>query len=154
MTSTEIEIALMEHFGIRTNLIVPNVSWGMLPYEADLVILTKSNYGTEIEIKISKSDLKRDREKNHSHNSELFKYFYFAVPEELEEFALQEIPLHAGLFVIKHQPKSSKKYWVSLSRPPATSKYFRKWESSERLKLAELGCMRILGLKRKLIIKE
>ena len=55
MKTIEMEVALMKHFGIRQNIIVPNVSWSFLNYEADLVVLTKSNYATEIEIKISKA---------------------------------------------------------------------------------------------------
>ena len=43
----EILALLAEHWGIRNNIIVPNVSWGMLDYEADLLIMNKTGYVTE-----------------------------------------------------------------------------------------------------------
>lgn len=40
----DMEVAVMEHFGVRQNLIVPNVWWGMgLNHECDMLVLTKSN---------------------------------------------------------------------------------------------------------------
>ena len=149
MKTLEMEIALMSHFGIRRNIIVPNVFWGMLPYEADLVILTKSNYATEIEIKISKADLKKDKEKRHNHDSDMFKYLYFAVPKELTEFALTEIPGKAGLLEVIDRGKGYNKF-VRQVKPPVLNKNHMQWKNHERVKLAELGCMRILGLKMKI----
>ncbi len=52
MKTIDIEIAVMAYLGIRKNLIVPNVSWGLVTYEMDLLSLTQSRYATEIEIKI------------------------------------------------------------------------------------------------------
>ena len=47
--------------GIRSNIIVPNVSWGMgIEYEADLIVLSKQGYATEYEIKRSYSDFVAD----------------------------------------------------------------------------------------------
>ena len=43
---------------IRTDIVVPNLSWGLLNHEADLAIIRKSGYLTEIEIKRSYQDLK------------------------------------------------------------------------------------------------
>ncbi len=151
ITTLEMEIALMAHYGVRQNLIVPNVSWGLLTYEADLVILTGSNYATEIEIKISKADLKKDKEKKHTHNSDMFKYLYFAVPKKLVEFALTEIPESAGLYSIETRNIEGGYYWVEQIKPPVLNKAHIKWTDGYRVKLAELGCMRILGLKRKLL---
>ena len=51
LTVKEIQALLAEHWGIRTNIIVPNVSWGMLDYEADLLIMNKTGYVTEIVFK-------------------------------------------------------------------------------------------------------
>ena len=144
------EVALMEHLGIRQNIIVPNVSWSFINYEADLVVLTKSNYATEIEIKVSKADLKKDKEKRHTHNSNYFKYLYFAVPKELVEFALTEIPEKAGLYEVYRSHRDNR-YWVNQVRAPKLNKKCVKWKASERSYLAALGCMRILGLKKKLI---
>ena len=63
----EIEDAIILHLtsGIRSNLIVPNVSWGMgINYEADLVVVSKSGYATEYEIKRSYSDFIADFHKD------------------------------------------------------------------------------------------
>ena len=143
------EIALMSHIGVRQNIIVPNVSWAFLNYEADLVSLTQSGYATEIEIKISKADLKKDKEKRHNHDSDYFKYLYFAVPKKLTEFALTEIPKKAGLYEV-YEKASGNGYWVKQIKPPVLNINHRQWSHDERLKLAEIGCMRILGLKRKI----
>ena len=48
----------MNFFNYRANLIVPNISWGLGLHECDLLVLTSSGYATEIEIKVSKADLK------------------------------------------------------------------------------------------------
>lgn len=70
ISTLQCEVAIMKHFGIRANLIVPNVSWEIysLPFrtlhECDILILSNSGYATEVEIKISKADLLKDREKN------------------------------------------------------------------------------------------
>ncbi len=149
LNTLDMEIALMNHVGIRQNIVVPNVSWSFLSYEADLVILTKSNYATEIEIKISKSDLKKDKEKNHNHNNEHFKYLYFAVPKDLVEFALTEIPDRAGLYEV-YKTSNENRYWVTQIRPPKLNKNHVRWKESERNYLSELGCMRILNLKEKI----
>lgn len=146
MTTPEMEIALMSFLGIRQNIIVPNVSWSFLDYEADLVVLSKNNYATEIEIKISKSDLKKDKDKNHNHCSKYFKYLYFAVPSHLLEFALTEVPEKAGIYEVVGENGD---YWVRKIRSPAKNKDSLQWLEGDRNYLAELGCMRILGLKKK-----
>jgi len=151
---------VMEYFGIRQNIIVPNVYWGIngLDYECDLIRLTKSNYATEIEIKVSKYDLKKDKEKLHNHGSSLFRYLYFAVPAELSEFALSEIPEKAGLLSV--EKRKSQYSWEKLPfvykvteiKKPKVNKFSRRWSDEERCKLLRLGTMRILGLK-KMIVK-
>ena len=67
----------------RSDLVVPNVSWGLLPYEADLFVAKKSNLCIEFEIKRSLEDFKKDFEKYHTHDSDLIAYFYYVVPEKI-----------------------------------------------------------------------
>ena len=131
---------------------VPNVFWGIgLNYECDLIILTPSNYAKEIEIKISKADLLIDKKKKNYHNSSIFKELYFAVPEKLQEIALKEIPANAGLFVVSEKSYKNKIYYNVKEIKKARKKTIPyKWTQEERLKLASLGAMRILGLKNKL----
>lgn len=42
----------------RRNTVVPNAYWGLgLTWEADLLVISKAGYLTEVEIKVSKADL-------------------------------------------------------------------------------------------------
>ena len=73
----------------RTDIIIPNLSWGMLNYEADLIIISKSHYMTEVEIKRSLSDLKADFKKDVLHNDERVRDLYYALPASIEEKAME-----------------------------------------------------------------
>ena len=62
----EIQLALRDCsllFDLRNDLVCPNVSWGLLPYEADLLGIKKNGIVTEVEIKRSYEDFKKDFEK-------------------------------------------------------------------------------------------
>ena len=83
LTVKQIQYCL-RHCGIwkpNTDLMVPNVSYGLLSYEADFIIMTPNGYLTEIEIKRSFEDFKADFKKEHRHNDEKIYHFYFCVPE-------------------------------------------------------------------------
>lgn len=152
MKTIDIEIAVMKYCNIRQNIIVPNISWGIVDrggclHEIDICVLTKSNYATEIEIKTSKADLIADKKKLHGHYHRLIKYLYFAVPEELKEIALIEIPIRAGLYVIKEYKGENH---VLKIRPASVNRNAVPWTDHQRQKLSELGTMRILGLKEKI----
>lgn len=57
----DMELAVTGLLNFRVYTIVPNVSWGLgLGHECDLLALDQQRRFTEIEIKISKSDLVRD----------------------------------------------------------------------------------------------
>lgn len=107
MKTLDIEIALMSHY-YGAYIVVPRVhidpdynTGSSFPYEADIILLNrKSNYATEIEIKVSKSDLIKDKDKKHNHDSNLFSRLYFAVPKDLYEIALEHVPDKAGILVI------------------------------------------------------
>ncbi len=144
MNTLEIEIAMMRRLGVRQNLIVPNVSWGIANlHECDLLVLSKQNYATEIEIKISRADLLADSKKRHGHYHNHIARLFFAVPESLGNIALQSIPDRAGLYVVKNKR-------VKLARQCRRNPQAVRWTDKERLKLAHLGTMRILGLKSKI----
>lgn len=151
INTLDIEVVMMKHLNIRQNLIVPNISWGMdvggrSLHECDLLALSKSGFATEIEIKISKADLLKDKDKRHGHNHKAIANFYYAVPENLKQIALKSIPTRAGLFVVREYNNrhvvSKVKGCVRISNPI-------KWSEKDRMKLARLGTMRILGLKQK-----
>ena len=149
MKTLEMEIALMRKLGIRINLIIPNVSWGMHGmHECDLLCLSKSGYATEVEIKVSKADLLKDVEKPHKHEHRLITYLYFAVPEKLKLIALEVIPKHAGLYVVTEYRSGG--IYVSQVKEAQRKKGAVKWSTEDKYKLARLGAMRILGLKSKI----
>jgi len=147
MKTIDVEIALMDYYKVNKKLIVPNVSWGMGIglHECDLLILTPTGYATEIEIKVSKGDLLKDKFKPHAHKHNHIKSFYFCVPEKLKEIALNDIPSRAGLLVISDKMK------ITEIRKPTHNTTAIKWDEHLMFKLAKLGTMRILTLKKNII---
>lgn len=89
MTLEQIEAALVCYpfspFYCRTHLVVPNVSWGFLNHEADLLVMSKARLLTEVEIKRSWSDFLADFKKGHDHSHPLIARFYYAVPASIGE---------------------------------------------------------------------
>ena len=150
MTANDIELAVSRNYGIRQNIIVPNVSWGIhcLQYEADLVVLRPSGWGIEIEIKVSGSDIKADLKKRHTHDCNLFKELWFAVPEELAGHS--DIPERAGIISVKvcvansYQPNG---HSATRIRPATTNKEAIKWSDRNRQALCRLATMRVWSLK-------
>ena len=57
------EMIIRQEVSLRNEIAIPNLSWGMLPYEADLVVINKTGYMREYEIKRSFQDLKADFKK-------------------------------------------------------------------------------------------
>lgn len=161
----DIEIAVMKQFDIRQHLIVPSVSNQMMivPFETDMLVLTKSNYAYGFEIKTSKSDLKADFKKpQHTRFNEIkngktglerfyrkFKYFSYAVPEQLKECALELIPDFCGLWVYKKQEYPILPKFYQAREPKKLFDY--KWSEKQRYELARLGTMRIYALKKALL---
>jgi hypothetical protein len=169
MKTLDIEIAIIKGFNPRQNIIVPNVSWGLHDnnyaplHECDVLILSGSNYATEVEIKVSKSDLLIDKNKRHAHKHNLIRRFYYAVPEKLKDTALEIIPENAGLLVISTKEATNYK-WYDEGRCDEYKIYYNrvdtvkeckintsaiKWTDEQKFQLARLGAMRILGLKQK-----
>lgn len=133
----DIEIALAYYFNWYQKLIVPNVfiSGG---HECDLLVLSTSGYATEIEIKTSKQDLKRDKQKSHTHDSKKIKYLYFAIPEKLEkDIAL--IPEKAGILIVEGG------YVRKIKDPQLLYKY--KFDDGDKLELVRKSLDRIWKLK-------
>lgn len=164
------EIALMQYFNITKNLVVPNVTnmSGLVGFETDLLVLSKSGYATGVEIKVSKSDLKNDLKKRHikSLNDNIrpwnksakefyfepYKYFYYAVPEYLLEDAKKQIPEFSGLLIARRSITSYGQPYISITPKKQSDELFRtKWTKDEQYKLARLGAMRILKYKYKLL---
>ena len=144
MNLIDIETALARYFNYRTNIIVPNVSWGMFTHECDLLVLTPAGYATEVEIKTNKYDLLRDKKKKHGHHSTRIKFLYFAIPEILAEYQ-EHIPDRAGIITLDYYPGSTTLRCKTIRNAKRNSDY--KFSAEERYQLARLGTMRIWTLK-------
>nr|DAT75679.1 MAG TPA: DNA repair protein MmcB-like protein [Caudoviricetes sp.] len=114
MNTPEMEKLIYWYFKESSLVIVPKVSgnnwwldteadpmiWkNIVNHECDMLIVTKNHYLTEVEIKISLSDLKADFKKEHQHKDENIKNFYYAFPEEMKEKALELIPKDCGILI-------------------------------------------------------
>jgi hypothetical protein len=141
------EEAIARMFGIRQNIIVPNISWGIFIHECDLLIVRPSGYAIEVEIKRSKNDLLNDFKKKHNHIDVRIQKLYYAIPEDLLEICEPLIPETAGVITV-HQSRGS--VYAIIHREIKPNKSRRKLTDIEILKVAKLGCMRIWGLKHKL----
>ena len=158
ITTLDIEIAVAQFLDLRANLIVPNVSWGMELHECDLLIATKNRYLWEIEIKISKADLVKDKGKRHGHYDERIKRLYFAIPDTLIGH-IDHVPDRAGIIVVdteqlldyRSNNRNVKMYRYccdTIKEPQQASG--KKMTDAEYLKLARLGAMRVWALKNKI----
>jgi len=143
-TAKGIELQVAVYFGTRSHVIVPNISWSMLPYEADLVIMHKSRYADEVEIKVSRSDLLRDGKKYHQHDSNIFRRLWFAIPRKLEN-DISEIPERAGILIVERSG-IVRKY-----RQPKINGAALHLSEEWAFNLARLGCMRMWTLKYQLL---
>lgn len=162
MNCSQIEVAIANYFDVRKNLIVPNISWGAGLHECDLLIITKSGYATEVEIKVSKADLKKDFKKGHNHIDERIKALFYAVPEKLLPIALELVPDTAGIFVCKWREEviyyeGTINEWRTPARAVAVlvrnanpTHKFRAMNPEEINNIMRLGCMRIFSLKDKI----
>ena len=150
----------MQELNIRTNLIVCNVTplSGLVRFETDLLSLSKSGYATGVEIKTSKSDLKNDLKKKQWKNLkrvygsksgleryfEPYKYFYYAVPEDLVDAVEEQVPSWCGIYAIGKKVRE-----VRSAKQILPYDKTRKWTIEDRLSLARLGAMRVLNMKKK-----
>lgn len=83
----------------------PNISWGFFRWgEVDYLQISKSMYLTEVEIKVSYTDFKKDRSKTKFKNPRYFALwqkqihnFYYAAPSSLAEQILPEIDPNYGV---------------------------------------------------------
>jgi len=78
----------------RTDTMLPNLSWGLLNHEADLCIISKTGYLTEIEIKRSLEDLRADFKKKIFHDDERVYNFYYCLPISIKDKALELFEEH------------------------------------------------------------
>ena len=152
LKTNRLELLVANHFGMRENIIVPNVSWGLLNHEADLLVLRPSGWAEEVELKVSRSDLKRDSLKHHGRGhraSDKVHKLWFAVPQALADDP--SIPAHAGILSARYTPQG----WViETVRAPTCNRHAHKLTATEIHQLMRLGMFRIWTLKQKLLLKQ
>jgi len=153
MTAKEVQHALTysqrSPFFIRSHYVVPEVYWGMgFHHRLDLLSITMdTRSGTEIEIKVSKSDLKKDLEKEHKHVDYRIKQLYFAGPIELQEAFFEYAPPRAGIITVYYNDKSKyHPYQCTVRRRPKPQKNWHKFTDEEIFALLRLGNMRYWSL--------
>lgn len=145
-TAREIELSIAAYFDSRINIIVPNVSWGLFNYEMDIVVLKPNGDVYEIEIKISKSDLRADNKKRHQHRNKSARRLYFAIPEKLKlNHCIEHIPERAGILVVDTRGI------VTEYRKAEDDRAANKFDDKKRITLARLGALRVWNLKRNLL---
>lgn len=150
-------MALAKHYGVRKNIIVPNISWGLLTHECDILVVRPSGIAIEIEIKISVADFKKDLTKRHHHKEgrNRISEFYYAMPKNIYEKVKDLINENAGILVCEkymHESYSHQPYeevFIKTIRNAKKIPNARKLTEKEMLKVAHLGCMRIFNLKDK-----
>ena len=167
----EIEVALSKtkDFNFVKNIVAFNVNGetDLLPlwHECDMLVLSKSGFLTEIEIKRSWTDFKNDFKKKHHHEGRgLIKYFYYCVPksilEQCYDLLVEQgndfqysgiITYDEDLYIEMHGKKI-----IPWGGGPHYYKIipilgFRKLFLEEQLQVARYGAMRSIMLKEKLI---
>jgi hypothetical protein len=159
LDTLQMEVTLANHYDLRRNLIVPNVHWGLgFLHEIDMLIVTKSGYASEIEIKISKSDLKHDMKKKWAHNNFIdnprIKTITFAMPESMVG-CVELVPEYAGIALVKwneewtniHGGTCPAHYSVEIYKKPRINHDARKLSADEIKHLYVLSAMRIWSYK-------
>ena len=131
-------------FNLKANYcVVSNVSWGLFTWgEADLIALRKSGYLIEGEIKISKQDFLKDKDKKKFNNCLVrwekdIKEFYYIVPEELSDFAMANTSYGVIATSITNYG-----YSVKVLRGAIVSKNAVKLPEKQQVNLLRLGCFR------------
>lgn len=147
MTETGVAFVLSKTlFRYRRFLLVPNVSYGLFPWEVDLAAMTPRGYVHEIEVKTTSGDLRRDLKKDkHNLRQQLehrrwFRFFWYAMPKAALDMANRgkpelELPADAGIITIEGAR-------AELLRKPKANPHAEKLSMEERYQLARLGTIR------------
>lgn len=163
MTTKEMEWAIFNYFCSSYPLITTNITRnsGVVNHECDILMVSKSNYLTEIEIKVSAEDFKKDFLKKHKHEDKKIKYQYFAVPYNFKKELIKMIPENFGIiFVEKKKIKDSfcrkvpvirTSYVVFKGRDAKINKDFDGYKLSDKqlMNLYRLSAMRYWSAKKR-----
>ncbi len=152
ITSADIEIAVANYYGIRNHVILYNASWGLgFMYELDMLVFSKSRYATEIEIKVSKSDILKDLTKRFQHSDSRIKHVFFAVPESLVEFCKEKINPDFGVLSVKELERYPGTFKITQVRGAKQNSRAEPWPDKTYIKALELANLRLHRAKRDLL---
>lgn len=155
----EIQLAILQIdvFNPRRNIVIPNLSFGLLDHEADLAIISKSGYMTEIEIKRSLPDLKADFKKKKDFICERVYQFFYCVPDSLvlacRDLCIQHDRPISGIISYSEDAHISIHHgeiWESYDKAWPHYSGGRRLFIEEQLQAARLGAMRVWEIKAKL----
>lgn len=152
MTTKELEYAINRHYSESSKIITTNLTKnsGVVSHECDVVVVTKSYYLLEFELKITKSDLKKDFQKKHSHECDNIKKTFFVVPKELED-CIELIPERFGVIIVNKKTRIDKSgkiplektyYPLRIIREAQTNKKAKKLTNENFIKICGLASMR------------
>lgn len=147
LKSRDVEYALSRtHYDFRRWLMVPNVSWGLMPWECDVLAMSKGGYLHEIEIKVCPYDLKADAKKMKFvlgwRYMNMLREFYYAAPDYVwEKTGYDAVPDDVGIMSI-NQTARSMSQWVVKVRGCKPNKSALRMDEKQRFTLARLGAMR------------
>lgn len=157
MNTSEMEKLIYTYFENSSLVIVPRISgnnwwldteadpmiWkNIVNHECDMLIVTKNRYLTEVEIKISLSDLKADFKKKHQHKDENIKNFYYAFPAEMKEKALELIPKDCGILIAVKKEYGISYRKIECYRKPKINKEAKPVNDIVLSKIYRLGYLR------------
>lgn len=145
MCEKDMARALARWIGVRRNLVVPNVSWGLVMFgEMDLIAVSNANYVTEYEIKTSIPDLKREWVKKRwtkppcrREFEGIIKRYFVCVPVELIEKAKPLIPRDVGAGLLGIESNG-----IVRQVTAARGNNARKITTTEKYQIARLGVLR------------
>lgn len=136
-------------FDWRKNVVVPNLSWGLgLGWEIDLGVLSDAGWLTEVEIKVSLADFKKDAEK-YRHRLEASPGFeskvrrkFFAMPHEINQKRYGDglrgtypIPEGYGLIVLSGSANGDRAAIVDEAKINPNARKLRPDEQRDMLRL-------------------
>jgi len=157
MTTNKMETLIYRYFESGSLAIVPRVTknngwldtevnpmiWkNIVNHECDILIVTKNHYLTEVEIKISLSDLKADFKKKHQHKDENIKNFYYAFPAEMKEKAIELIPKECGILIAVKKEAGIPYRKIECYRKPKINKEAKPINDIVLSKIYRLGYLR------------
>lgn len=148
-TAADIELCVATHFNPRQFRLCPNISWGFTAIghrEVDLLVVPESRWCYEVEIKVTRADIKADLKKQHAHSGSVIRKAWFAVPSELADDPA--IPDYCGVLACS-MTEGCRCHEV---RGPKINKEARKLRDDEYLKLMELMTYRVWALKRHMLM--